>query len=122
MPSGIDRIYPSENKKLSENIIETGGALVSEYPIGTSPRKNHFIDRDRLQSGSSQVVVVIETEIDGGTMHTVNFAIKQNRILRCLEFPNEIDIPQNRGNMELILSGKSLGLRTDKVDELFQLL
>lgn len=117
LPSGIDRIYPPENKKLSEEIVESGGVLISEYPIGTNPRKNHFIKRDRLQSGSSHMVVVIETEIDGGTMHTVNFAIKQNRILRCLEFSTEIDIPQNRGNIELIQSGKSLGLRTENIDE-----
>lgn len=110
LPSGIDRIYPPENKKLSEEIVESGGVLISEYPIGTSPRKNHFIDRDRLQSGSSEGVVIIETEIDGGTMHTVNFAIKQNRIIRCLEFSNEINITQNRGNLELISSGKAVGL------------
>ena len=122
LPSGIDRIYPPENKELSERIVETGGVLISEYPVNTVVRKNHFIERDRLQSGCSQVVVVIETEINGGTMHTVNFAIKQNRIIRCLEFSTELEIPQNRGNMELISNGKAIGLKMTGIENDNQLL
>jgi len=110
LPTSIDNIYPIQNRKLSKVITDTGGLLISEYHIGTIPQRRFFIERDRLQSGISQGVVVIETEIDGGTMHTANFAIQQNRVLRCIEFSLDIDIPQNRGNLELIKSGQAIGL------------
>lgn len=123
LPCPIDEIYPSENQRLSETIVETGGLLMSEYPIGTTPRKYYFIERDRLQSGISQGVVVIETEIDGGTMHTANFAIQQKRILRCIEFhDDDIDIPQHSGNIELFNSKKAVGLKRENLLEFSNLL
>ena len=84
MPSGLDWIYPKENNSLAHEILDKNGCLISEYPIGTSPKSSYFIARDRLQSGLSKVVIVIETGIKGGTMLTVEFALKQKRILACL--------------------------------------
>lgn len=85
LAGGLDKVYPKENTKLSEAILECGGALVSEYPVGTSPQKGYFVERDRLQSGLSDAVIVIETSLTGGTMHTVRFCKEHGRILACLD-------------------------------------
>lgn len=64
-------IYPAKNKQLAETILNNNGALISEYPLGTKIFRNCFVNRDRIQSGLSFGVFVIETGIKGGTMHTV---------------------------------------------------
>jgi DNA processing protein len=81
---GPDCCYPSENRSLAEAIVERGGLLLSEYPPGVRPRPNYFVARDRLQSGLSRGVCVIEAELAGGTMHTVRFAEKQGRLIGCV--------------------------------------
>ncbi|WP_455540020.1 DNA-processing protein DprA [Terrisporobacter sp.] len=83
MPCGLDIIYPKSNKKLYESIINNDGCVISEYAPNVEPYKNQFIERDRLQSALSIGVVVIETSVNGGTMHTANFAIKQNKLVAC---------------------------------------
>lgn len=83
MPCGLEQIYPKTNQKLAEQILEQGGCLLSEYSEGTGIEKYRFVERDRLQSGISQGVVVIEAEKNSGTMHTVNAAIRQQRRLAC---------------------------------------
>ena len=83
LPCGLDEIYPKSNEGLAREIIEKGGCLISEYPAGTKPDMNYFIQRDRLQSGMCAGVVVVETGEQGGTMHTVKFARAQNRRLAC---------------------------------------
>lgn len=107
LPNGLDSIYPKENKKLAEEIIEKSGCLLSEYNVGDAPQRGYFVERDRLQSGLSKAVVVIETDIKGGTMHTVDFAQKQKRLIACLSghplpFSNQ---PMTRGNKKLISEG-----------------
>ena len=91
LPCGLDRIYPKNNSSLAEEIIESGGALISEYPIETTPNRNYFVERDRLQSGLSKAVIVIETRVKGGTMHTAGFAQKQERILACMDRASDED-------------------------------
>ena len=86
---GLDMVYPKSNAQLAERILEQGGTLVSEYPVKEQPRRNHYVQRDRIQSALSKVVLVIETDLDGGTMHTVRFAQKQGRQLGCLVHPSE---------------------------------
>ncbi len=60
MPCGLDEIQPSSNRRLAEQILETGGCLISEYPIGTKVEKYRYVERDRLQSGISQAVLIVE--------------------------------------------------------------
>ena len=112
MACGLDNIYPSENRQLAHRILDSDGCWVSEYPFGMPPRNNTFVDRDRLQSGLSKAVVVIETDIMGGTMHTVGFAIKQNRYLACLSgLPDKFaEHTKVQGNLELIRAGKAISL------------
>ena len=101
---GLNTIYPKENKKLSEKILENGGCLISEYPINTKIEKYNFIHRNRLQSGLSYGVIVIETDIIGGTMHTVNHAINQNKLIGVLGGHSEKYINENsvKGNHKLL--------------------
>ena len=77
--SGVDVIYPKENKELFYRIIDNGGLIISEYPLGTSPRKQNFPARNRISSGLSDGVLVIEARKNSGTNITVDFALEQGR-------------------------------------------
>ena len=79
----IDKIYPKENIELAEYIIETGGLLISENKPGTPIQGPLFVERDRLQSALSRAVFPIETDIKGGTLHTVRFAEEQKKGVYC---------------------------------------
>jgi len=77
--TGIDVIYPKENKKLAEEILEAGGAIVSELPMGTFPAPQNFPRRNRILSGLSIAVLVIEAAENSGTRVTARCAAEQNR-------------------------------------------
>ena len=77
--SGLDNIYPKENIKLVHNIIKTDGLIISEYPLGTKPLKQHFPARNRIISGLSDGVLVIEARKNSGTNITVDFALEQGK-------------------------------------------
>lgn len=83
MPCGLDEIQPKSNQKLADEILKKGGCIISEYPVGTGIKKYQYVERDRLQSGVSQGVVVIEAERESGTMHTADFAMRQYKRLAC---------------------------------------
>ena len=80
---GLQTIYPKENKQLADKILDGGGLLISEYFYGTAPRPNYFIERDRIQAGMSQSVIVIETGTSGGSLHSVKFCEENNRPVGC---------------------------------------
>ena len=77
--SGLDIIYPRENKKLYENIIKNDGLIISEYPLETPPRRQNFPARNRIISGLSDGVLVIEAKRNSGTNITVDFALEQGK-------------------------------------------
>ena len=79
--TGIDVIYPKENKKLAEQILELGGAIVSEVPAGTFPAPQNFPRRNRIISGISLGVIVVEASENSGTRVTARCAAEQNRDL-----------------------------------------
>jgi len=79
--TGIDVIYPKENKKLAEEILATGGAIVSEFPLGTFPAPQNFPRRNRILSGLSIAVLVVEAGENSGTRVTARCAADQNRDL-----------------------------------------
>jgi DNA processing protein len=79
--TGIDVIYPKENKKLAEEILGTGGAIVSEVPTGTFPAPQNFPRRNRILSGISIAVLVVEAGENSGTRVTARCAAEQNRDL-----------------------------------------
>ena len=68
---GLDSVYPQENTDLAQEIVERGGLLLSEYPIGTWVNRYNLVARDRLQAGLADATLVIQTGIKGGTMHAV---------------------------------------------------
>lgn len=80
---GLDTIYPKSNTELANKIIESGGVLISEYPIGTKADKFRFVQRNRLISGLSEGIIVFECSEHSGTMHTVRFAQQQDRKVFC---------------------------------------
>ena len=79
--TGIDVVYPKENKKLAEEILATGGAIVSEVPMGTFPAPQNFPRRNRILSGLSVAVLVVEAAENSGTRVTARCAAEQNRDL-----------------------------------------
>lgn len=100
---GLDKVYPAANKGLANDLLLHGGCLVSEYPLGMTPMRTAFAERDRLQSGLSDCVLVIETDIKGGTMHTVRFARQQKRVLACIDHPLTLHSePKVQGNRQMI--------------------
>lgn len=100
---GLDKVYPAANKGLAKRLLDGGGCLVSEYPVGMTPLRTAFAERDRIQSGLSDGVLVIETDVKGGTMHTVNFSRQQQRILACIDHPDVwLSEPKVQGNRQMI--------------------
>lgn len=83
MPCGLEQVQPPSNRRLAEQILKAGGCLISEYPIGTGAEKYRYVERDRLQSGISQAVLIVEAMEKSGTMHTADFAWKQKKRLVC---------------------------------------
>jgi len=79
--TGVDVVYPKENKKLAEEILSTGGAIVSELPMGTFPAPQNFPRRNRILSGLSIAVLVVEAAENSGTRVTARCASEQNRDL-----------------------------------------
>ena len=103
LPSGLKNIYPTTNKALANDIIENGGCLVTEYFYDVAATKYNFVARDRLQSGLSKVVVLVESKIDGGSMKTINFAIEQNVKIYCWKHDEKyFDLNKCSGNQKLL--------------------
>jgi DNA processing protein len=102
---GLDIIYPAENLNLARRIIENG-ALISEYPLGTKPKPDHFPRRNRILSGMSLGVLVTEAGEGSGALITANLALEQNRDV--LAVPGSILSPSSRGVNNLIQEGAKL--------------
>jgi DNA protecting protein DprA len=99
LPTSLENIYPSENYKLANKILSSSGALVSEIPIGINRGKLSFIERNRIISALSEFVVPIEMGTSSGTMHTVNFCVRQNKKL-LLPIPSQNTIEKYRKHYE----------------------
>ncbi len=110
--SGVDVIYPAEHRGLSEKIT-VRGCLISEYPPGTQPARHAFPERNRLISGLSRAVVVVEAGERSGTMITVGTALDQGR--EVLAVPGEITCSSAVGTNRLIRDGAGIALGVSDV-------
>ncbi|HRV76265.1 MAG: DNA-protecting protein DprA [Candidatus Nomurabacteria bacterium] len=103
LPGGLDNIYPPGNRKLAQRILDSGGTLISEYPENTPTFAWNFVARNRIQSGISEAVLIIEAAEKSGTLITADFAIEQNRTLMAI--PGNIDSLVSIGTNQLIKEG-----------------
>ena len=120
----IENIFPEENKGLAEDIINNDGLLISENKPGTIQHRGLFVSRDRLQSGLSLGVFPIETDVIGGTMHTVQFSIDQKRLLFCPDFKKvpdyNLSAKQCQGVLKLIDENKAESYSRDDYDKIIE--
>ena len=113
MPCGLDMVVPSENIGLFLQMIDNGSLAISEYPIGHAPTKASYVERDRLQAGIADGLIVLETSEDGGTMHAVRKAAELHRPIGCLS----PDMVEQAGNQMLIDQYDAVPINTqDDID------
>lgn len=103
MGCGLDIIYPKENSVLEEQILKNDGTIISEYPLGTMPQRNHFPERNRIISGISKGIIVVEAKEKSGSLITANFAIDQGR--EVFAVPGNINSVNSIGTNLLIKDG-----------------
>lgn len=101
--SGVDYIYPYENKMIYENIIKKGGLIISEYIVGTKPDANNFPKRNRIISGLCEGVIVVEAKEKSGSFITVDFALEQGKNVYAV--PGNITSITSSGTNRLIQEG-----------------
>lgn len=110
---GLDRVYPTSNKYLSNKIIDFGGSIISEYPPGTEPFKSNFPARNRIIAGLSQGTLVVEAAKDSGALISAMAALDYNRDVYSV--PGPIDSPSSEGTNWLIQQGAKLVTKVDDI-------
>jgi len=103
LANGVDTIYPANHKNLANDIINCGGAIISEYEPGVSARSFQFLARNRIVSGLSDAIIVTEAAIRSGTLSTVSHALEQGR--EVFVVPGNITSPLSAGCNNLIKQG-----------------
>ncbi|WP_083445826.1 DNA-processing protein DprA [Gallaecimonas pentaromativorans] len=121
LAGGVDNPTPKQNQRLAEEILDAGGLVLSEYPVGNKPFRDQFVERNRIQVGLSCGSVIIEAALKSGTMTQADFCTKAKRPL----FAVVPHLPANplklhcEGTQELVSRGQAIPLRTKKdYDEL----
>ncbi|HHS95367.1 MAG TPA: DNA-processing protein DprA, partial [Phaeodactylibacter sp.] len=102
--NGLDKVYPFVHKRVAEQMLQNGG-LLSEFPIGTPPDREHFPMRNRIVAGMCDALVVVETKEKGGSMITANLANDYNKDV--FAFPGRIHDPASKGCNMLIKSHRA---------------
>jgi len=112
--SGLDIIYPGEHRDLAAKIVENGFWL-SEFPFGTKPERHNFPRRNRIISGLSQAVVVVEAAAKSGALVTANLALEQGKDVFAV--PGQVDNPKSHGAIDLIKQGAAVATSADDILE-----
>ncbi len=103
LPGPVEQVYPRSHMTLARHLLESGGALVSEYPADTFSYKQNFVARNRIVAGLSNVLLITEAAINSGTLHTARFALEQG--IDVLAIPGNITSPTSAGTNNLLKSG-----------------
>jgi len=121
MGSGLDdkNIYPHANRRLARQILENGGALISEFPPGTPPYKQNFPQRNRIIAGLAQATLVIEAKIKSGALITAHYALDSNR--EILAVPGNIFSEFSDGPNKLIQAGAKTIKNSEDILEVYGL-
>lgn len=114
--SGIDNLYPKSNAGIANQIVKSGGAVITEFPMGTNPDAGNFPIRNRIVSGLSLGVLVIESGIQGGSMITADLALDQNR--EVFAIPQTLENPSGSGCNYLIKKGTAKLVQT--IDDILE--
>lgn len=104
--TGIDRVYPARNQALARRIVDEGGLILSEFPLGTGVQAHHFPRRNRLISGLAKGVLVVEAAVESGSLITARLAGEQGREIFAI--PGSIHSAQSKGCHRLIREGAKL--------------
>ena len=115
---GVDICYPAINKKLYSKIQDEGG-IISEYPEGSPPLPHHFVARNRLIAGLSDILIVVEAKERSGTFITVDRALEQGK--QVFVVPGRITDPLSRGCNRLLMEGASLCLSKEDILSCFSI-
>ena len=113
LASGVDQPYPATHRQLARDILETGGALISEFPLGTGALKHHFPIRNRIIAGLSRATLVIEAAEQSGSLITARSALEANRDVFAI--PGSVYAPGSKGPHMLIQMGAKLVQSADDI-------
>lgn len=119
LANGLDSVYPQSNKYIAQRIVSQNGAIVSEFPLGTVPRKEYFPRRNRIISGLAHGTLVIEAALKSGSMITAYRALQQNR--EVFAIPGDIYSKTSEGTNNLIAAGAKLVQSAEDLLEEFNL-
>jgi DNA processing protein len=119
LANGLDRVYPRYHESLAKKILALGGALVSEYPLGSPSLPQRFLERNRIVSGLTRGAIIIEAPQKSGSLATARFALEQNRDVFVI--PGSVDHKNYAGSHALIKSGASLITSIEDIIQALQL-
>lgn len=105
MAGGLDGIVPSENTELAKKILDNGGMLISEYPVGVRANRFSFVARDRLQASLANATLVAQCGVNSGTMHAAKATLAAGKPLFVVEFKNNCSDNLSEGNRFLLSQG-----------------
>ena len=117
---GLDTVYPPENEGLAQQIVDNGGLLLSEYPVGMGVNRYNLVARDRLQASMALATLVIQTGVQGGTMHAANTTLQYPKPLYVIKFKNndENEHEKSLGNALLVEKGAKYISGSDDINEI----
>jgi DNA processing protein len=113
LPGSVETPYPAAHRGLAEQIVQGGGALLSEYPAGTVTYPSNFVERNRIVSGMSNALLITEAAVNSGTMHTARFALEQGKDVFAV--PGNITSPTSSGTNNLLKSGAAPATSTEDI-------